>query len=185
MKKRLLLCFCFLLVGFGLMSAQEENNTDYRTINGTFNNLNNPDWGSAGINLLRVTEMSYEDGFASPGGQENRPNPRHVSNLLFSQTESIPERLQLSDYIWVFGQFLDHDLGLTPDGNEPAFIEVPRGDNWFDPNREGQAIIPMMRNVLILLRGRTFPIPGNTLILLQLLSMDQQCMDQMIIWLVG
>ena len=39
----------------------------------------------------------------------------------------------LSDYTWAFGQFLDHDIGLTLDGEEPAFIPIPRGDIHFDP----------------------------------------------------
>lgn len=53
----------------------------------------------------------------------------------------------LSDYCWVWGQFIDHDLGLTPDGiNEPAMIPVPAGDPWFDPMNTGTMMIPMMRN---------------------------------------
>jgi hypothetical protein len=129
-----------------VLTAQTVDVQLYRTINGTYNNLNNPDWGAAGSNLLRVSGVAYSDGISAPAGP-NRPNPRDVSNALFAQSGLLNDPLALSDFCWVWGQFIDHDLGLTPDGNETAFIEVPRGDPHFDPNNAGQALIPMMRNL--------------------------------------
>ena len=133
------------LLLFANLSAQDDA-LMIRTIDGTNNNLSNPTWGSAGENLFRFTDVGYSDGISSPGGID-RPNPRNVSNILFAQDGLNNDVQGLSDFCWVFGQFLDHDLGITPDGNEVAFIEVPRGDEWFDPAREGRAIIPMMRNL--------------------------------------
>lgn len=144
MKKRLLQVFTMLIVGNITLFAQESP-INIRTYDGTENNLANPIWGSAGENLRRVTDVGYADGISVPY-QRNRPNPRNVSNVLFAQDGLRNDATGLSDYTWVFGQFIDHDIGLTPDGDEPAFIDVPKGDQWFDPLIEGRAIIPMMRN---------------------------------------
>ncbi|WP_170110545.1 peroxidase family protein [Flavilitoribacter nigricans] len=118
----------------------------YRTYDGSHNNLQNPEWGAAGSNLLRVAGTAYSDGISAPSGTE-RPNPREVSNSLFAQDGLLNDPLTLSDFCWAWGQFIDHDIGLTPDGGETAFIQVPSGDPYFDPNGGGHAIIPMMRNM--------------------------------------
>lgn len=137
----------FLLLTFPLsILAQNVDVQLYRTINGSYNNLDNTEWGAAGTNLLRVSGIAYADGIAAPAGS-SRPNPRVVSNAIFAQEGLLNDPLALSDFCWVWGQFIDHDIGLTPDGNETAFIEVPRGDPYFDPNSAGQALIPMMRNL--------------------------------------
>ncbi len=126
--------------------AQELDVERYRTFDGTYNNLAHPDWGAAGTNLTKFTGNGFADGVAQPAGAD-RPNPRIISNALFAQNKIISDPLTLSDFCWVWGQFIDHDFGLTPDGEEPLPIAVPRGDNWFDPANEGQAMIPMMRNL--------------------------------------
>ena len=135
----------FFLLGY-LGFSQEVDTRLTRTIDGSFNNLTNTDWGAAGTNLLRFTDNGYSDGVSTLAGDGKRPNPREISNILFAQESSIPDPNNLSDFCWVFGQFIDHDIGLTPDGSEPAFVEVPGGDPWFDPFRQGSAVIPMMRN---------------------------------------
>lgn len=129
-----------LLLSFGSF-AQES-----RAFDGKQNNLEHPEWGAAGTQLQRVTTNGYADGISEPGGQD-RPNPRHISNVLFDQQESIADELEMSDYTWVFGQFVDHDLDLVDDDfSEPAFISVPAGDAYFDPNGTGSAFIPMFRS---------------------------------------
>jgi len=125
--------------------AQDVDVNLYRTVDGSFNNLANPQWGSAGENLLRFVPAAYADGMSAPSGAD-RPNPRVVSNSLFEQSGLLNDPLQLSDFCWVFGQFIDHDIGFTPDGSEFLPIPVPAGDPWFDPANSGQSIIPMMRN---------------------------------------
>lgn len=129
-----------------VMSAQSVDVMTVRTYDGVSNNLDHPDWGAAGTWLRTVTPLTYADSISAPTGTD-RPNPREVSNALFSQNGLINDPLGLSDFCWVWGQFIDHDIGLTPDGNEPMMIPVPAGDPWFDPMGMGQAIIPMMRNL--------------------------------------
>jgi hypothetical protein len=81
-----------------------------------------------------------------PGGQD-WPNPREVSNLLFQQNGVINDQLELSDFVWAFGQFIDHDITLVPDEeSELLFIFVPEGDPWMDPFGWGTALIPMARS---------------------------------------
>ena len=140
MQRTLLLIFSLTLFQISLF-AQEN-----RTFDGSGNNLQNSDWGAAHTQLKRVTTVSYEDGIATPTGT-TRPNPRTISNALFAQDSLVNDPLNLSDFVWVFGQFMDHDLSLTGDSqNEPAFVNVPAGDPWFDPFGQGTALIFMSRS---------------------------------------
>lgn len=145
MRKRLLLSFT--LVALSLYAIAQVTDTDnYRTYDGSFNNPVETSWGAAGTNLIRLLPPVYADSISAPAAPE-RTNPREISNTLFAQEDPINDPLNLSDFCWVFAQFLDHDIGLTPDGPEPAFIKVPVGDPHFDPFGAGTAIIPMQRNL--------------------------------------
>ena len=115
----------------------------YRPIDGYGNNPFHPSWGAANIRLERESGPYYADGISAPTGTE-RPNPRVASNAFFSQGASRPNPT-LSDYMWTWGQFLDHDLGLTEGAAEPLPIPVPVGDPIFDPDGTGAAIIPFAR----------------------------------------
>ncbi len=114
----------------------------YQNIEGT-NNNQNITLGSNGANLLRVTDIAYADGISEMGGSD-RMNPRQISNMIFDQEESIFDQLNLSDFVWVFGQFVDHDITLIENSFfEDASIEVLAGDEFF---AEGSQI-HMFRNI--------------------------------------
>ncbi len=113
-----------------------------QSIDGTGNNQSNPDYGAADSPLLDIAPLGYSDGFSTPAGQ-NRPNPRTISNTISQQDEDIPDPRGLTNFIWAWGQFLDHDLDLTPEGQEPIDIQVPTGDPWLDPQGTGNVTIPM------------------------------------------
>ena len=88
---------------------------EFRSIDGTGNNQDNPGWGRAGIQFLRKTDgindnPAYGDGVETPAGA-TRPGAREVSNAVFAQSESKPSSLGTSDLFWAWGQFLDHDCG--------------------------------------------------------------------------
>lgn len=54
-----------------------------------------------------------------------------------------------TDYLWQWGQFLDHDIDLT-DGVDPPEAEpiaVPAGDRFFDPAGTGNATIRFNRSI--------------------------------------
>lgn len=117
-------------------------------IGGVGNNVAHPDWGSAGTDLLRKAPAAYADGVSSPGGQ-NRPSPRAISNAVSDQAgqDIINDRL-MSAMIYSWGQFIDHDIDLTPTGTtEKLSIAVPKGDPSFDPFGTGTQTIDTMRSI--------------------------------------
>jgi len=118
-----------------------------RTIDGTDNNLFDPFLGSAGIELVRMIPSAYADGVSALSGAD-RPNPRTISNAAMAQTESRPNDRAASDILWQWGQFLDHDIGLTPEADpaESANITVPAGDIDFDPTGTGEVILHFSRS---------------------------------------
>ncbi|NND33574.1 MAG: T9SS type A sorting domain-containing protein, partial [Saprospiraceae bacterium] len=106
----------------------------------------NPEWGAAGSTLRHITSQAYADGIAAPSGAD-RPNPRTISNDLFTQLEAIYDGHNLTDYTWVFGQFVDHDITLIHNSEtEPALVSVPSCDPIFDPTCTGNSVILMMRS---------------------------------------
>lgn len=121
--------------------------TDLRTIDGSGNNRANADWGRAGQAFLRRTTVDYEDGKSAPAGG-NRPSPREISNAVAAAEGSRPNQRGASDFLWQWGQFLDHDLDLTASANpaEPLDIEIPLGDPQFDPARTGRATMALNRS---------------------------------------
>ncbi len=143
--------FC---LGFSLESSAQE----YRTIDGSNNNPNNSLWGVTDAQLQRWDAACYGDSISTPGGA-NRPNPREISNALFDQNLQLIDPMGLSDYCWVFGQFIDHDITLTPDGSELAIISVPTGDPSFDPFNSGTSIIPMHRSAFVAGTGTSIANP--------------------------
>ena len=145
MQRRLLLFILFVTAAFtaGTQTVDVQN---YRTTDGSQNNPDNPNWGAAGDHLRTFTGVGYANFIDDPAGPD-RPNPREISNRIFAQDGLLNDPMNLSDFCWVWGQFIDHDIGLTPEGSEDASISVPEGDPWFDPFNTGQMKIPMKRNV--------------------------------------
>lgn len=113
----------------------------FRLIDGSGNNLSNPDWGQAGTALSRLTTPAYADGLSVPRGGLNPsslPSPRAISNTIAAQSGSITNGVHATDWVWQWGQFLDHDLDLTPPASpaQPFNIPVPASDLFFPPNSE-------------------------------------------------
>lgn len=109
-------------------------------IDGVGNNIDNPLLGSAGSNLVDSVPLDYGNGFSTPAGQ-NRPNARVISNALSQQSGDMPEPRGLTNFIWVWGQFLDHDISLSPEvsrevaaaENRNVVIPVPDNDPALTP----------------------------------------------------
>lgn len=121
---------------------------EYRTIDGRGNNVAQPDFGSAGTALLRLSPAAYADGIAAVGGQ-TAPNPRTLSNQLSDQLLNRANPSAASSFLWQWGQFVDHDIDLTDGVNPPesANIPVPTGDAYFDPDATGNAEISFNRSI--------------------------------------
>jgi hypothetical protein len=143
----------FGLVGFlfsSNVSADPEcdPNYEYRSIDGTCNNLTNPLYGSVGVELLRQAPANYTE-VDSPPSDDLRPSARVISNELAAQSGDILNEEGASDFVWQWGQFLDHDIDLTTNAAppEPFDITVPSGDTFFDPLGTGTVVIHLNRSV--------------------------------------
>lgn len=135
--------------------------SEIRAIDGSNNNKAHPTWGATGTNLLRdASGMHYADGISTMA-RPNSVSPRSISNGVFKQEGSIPSHLGVSDYIWTFGQFLDHDFSLTEgmgeDGRTDAFISIPAFDPFFDPFGTGTQKMSFHRGVFDPATGTTTP----------------------------
>lgn len=135
----------------------------FRSIDGSGNNLINPRWGAANTTLLRTTTNAYADGRSEPSGG-NQKSAREISNLVPAQDGLIPNAQNVSDFLWQWGQFIDHDIGLTPsiDPAEPFDIPVPAGDPYFDPNNTGTESIELDRSLYEMVNGVREQVNINT-----------------------
>lgn len=125
----------------------EPKPTEYRSFDGSGNNTKNTQWGSTNRSNLRKTVP--QDSSREPGGatEQNLPNPRTVSNTVNAQSGNTVNQKGLSDLFWMWGQFLDHDITLTPtNAAESADIPIPAGDPQFDPNGTGTATLSFDRS---------------------------------------
>ncbi len=123
------------------------NPQSYRTIDGSGNNLKNPQMNRAETRLVRLAPPAYADGISSFAGPD-RPNPREISNIVNKQEELIPNRNPTTNFMWLWGQFTDHDMTLSDEfGSEPVNIEIPTGDPVFDPQGTGTAEMSFHRSM--------------------------------------
>lgn len=120
----------------------------FRTIEGSHNNLQHETWGAASVNLFRKAPAAFIDGASQPP-RTDMPSAREISNAVCNQTNSIPNARGLSDMVWQWGQFIDHDIDLTETQLplEPFHILVPSGDTWFDPDATGVQLIFTFRSL--------------------------------------
>ena len=122
---------------------------DFRSIDGSGNNIANPNYGATNIDLLRSTTPVYDDGLSTPRGGDpsSLPSARAISNAVANQTTNTPNAADASDWLWQWGQFLDHDIVLTGAASpaEPFNVHVPTGDPMFDPGHTGTQEIELNR----------------------------------------
>ncbi len=121
-----------------------ENDILSRPVDGQGTNPTNPDWGMAGSPLLRLTFNDQGENGELSGA--DRPGAREISNIVAAQDGTTQNTAGASDFLWIWGQFIDHDLSLTEAGDTiSANIEVPTGDPFFDPMGTGEAEIGFNR----------------------------------------
>lgn len=126
------------------------------SLTGRGNNARHPFWGSAGVDLMRFAPAAYSDSLSLPAGPL-RPSPRLVSNTVSEASAGITNSRMLSDWVYGWGQFLDHDLDLTQSGDTAFDIPVPVGDPYFDPDNTGTAWIYFSRSMYDALTGNAVP----------------------------
>jgi peroxidase len=151
--------FCISLIG--LLAPRRESSTraqraplqlepleprclldaEFRSITGFGNNPLNAAAGMAGADLLRLSPADYADGISAPSLPGN-PSARVLSDMLNDQTDpaNASQDIQtvdansLSDFGYVWGQFIDHDMDLTP-ASSNEFLSIQADPN--DPSRMG------------------------------------------------
>jgi len=127
----------------------------YRSFSGRCNNLHNVNNGMAGTIFERLIPSEYQDGISSPRSMATRgrplPNPRTVSQKIHTSQPTPDPQFTLTLMQW--GQFIDHDLALTPipRGHQESIIDckscksgadhpncypilIPKGDPTFPPH---------------------------------------------------
>uniref|UniRef100_A0A8C1FBD8 Myeloid-specific peroxidase n=1 Tax=Cyprinus carpio carpio TaxID=630221 RepID=A0A8C1FBD8_CYPCA len=142
----------------------------YRTITSVCNNRRNPLLGASNTAFTRWLPAQYEDGISQPKGWD--PNKLHndaalplvrlVSNRILSTADAdIESDREFTFMLTIFGQWVDHDLTLTPfspsirsfsnglncdescERSEPCFpIPAPPGD----PRLRADTCLPVFRS---------------------------------------
>lgn len=98
---------------------------DERSLDGTGNNLDDPDRGAAGTIYPRVAPAGYADGIGEP---ETGPAERSLSNRIFNdENQNVFSENGVSHWGFVWGQFIDHTIGLraTADDEEMTIAFDP------------------------------------------------------------
>src|SRR5215212_7169202 len=119
----------------------------FRTIDGSNNNLADPGMNQIDTDFARLGPANFSDGFneMTPG-----PNPREISNLVVAQGDAGEDGpylvdstgIALSGMMYAWGQFIDHDLDLERQGTTTDIsITVPANDVFLAPG----STIPMTR----------------------------------------
>jgi hypothetical protein len=139
--------FASILAGVFAVTSTTGAWAENRTYDGNGNNLVHSTWGAAGTQLTRLSPVEYGDLVLSPAGG-SRPNPREISNIAIAQTVMLPNAHQMTDWVFQWGQFVDHDIDLTGAASpvESFNISIPAGDPIFDPANTGTQIMPFQRS---------------------------------------
>jgi hypothetical protein len=97
-----------------------------RSLDGSGNDPGHPSWGEAGSQYPRVAAPNYADGLSE---MVSGPSPRYISNRVFNdEGQNLFSENDVSQWGWVWGQFVDHDIGLRDEAPGES-VPIP-----FDPH---------------------------------------------------
>ncbi|MEE2748129.1 MAG: peroxidase family protein [Candidatus Thermoplasmatota archaeon] len=111
---------CILIIlpsGMGATMVPEDYPTDIKPVdfysaNGSDVNPSQPTWGMAGTLLGRVANSTHDPN-SDWMGLTDLPNPREISNIVCAQPAVIQDERGLSDFNWLWGQFITHEIDFT------------------------------------------------------------------------
>ena len=117
--------------------SQSELLREFRPIGGSGNNIANPSLNAVpGTPEIALAPLNFAPG--TNDGLIAAPNPRTISNVIAGGTGANGQNAQTADptisaWLYVFGQFVDHDIDLeeTPLTSAPINIVIPPGDPVF------------------------------------------------------
>lgn len=99
-------------------------NAHFRTYSGVCNNVAQPKWGASRSALKRIKFKKDNPAFKPDTNDlsiTDLPNARLISRLLCQQRKSIPSQRKVSALAVYWGQFIDHDIGITPESQGTVF----------------------------------------------------------------
>jgi peroxidase len=152
-----------------MLATLDLTGVEFRTIDGTNNNLAQPEQGASETRQIRFGYgAQFPDGFGDAIVTEpQRTNPRTISNVLHTQSESVLNDRRLTDWVVQWGQWITHDLDLTNSG--PQYNQLSTGEMGdfsipvLDPNDPlGPRPIPFNRSQYDPATGTADPFPGTT-----------------------
>jgi len=138
-------------ISSGSASAEDGGTSDapivgiweVQSLNGINNNPFSPTAGRAGANYLRIGSARYADGRSTP---VSGPNVRNVSNRIFNDTNvNVFSDRGVSQWGFVWGQFLDHTFGLRQENGTTANIPFTASDP-LESFRNDLGVVPFVRS---------------------------------------
>ena len=110
--------------------------------------------GSAGLGYPRVADASYADGVSR---MIDGPDARYLSNRVFNdESQNVFSQGGVSHWGFVWGQFLDHTIGLREAGDEEAPLAFD-ADDPLESFRNDLGMIPFTRSAAADGTGDTTP----------------------------
>ncbi|MEZ5380499.1 MAG: peroxidase family protein [Microthrixaceae bacterium] len=93
---------------------------DYRSLDGSDNNPDDPTLGAAGEVYPRSADANYADDLGEP---VDGPDTRYVSNRIFNDgNQNIFSENEVTHWGFVWGQFVDHTIGLRESSEDDMTI---------------------------------------------------------------
>ena len=164
MRKRIIYAFFLVTILFNqtlstIDYAEAEDSSFYTPVIDTYpfdgygHHPINPDYNQIHEDLMRIAPSAgneSDDWIA----RANEKSPRELSNIVCAADYQPYDEQSLSDYNWIWGQFVTHDIDFTLTQNgrvegipEKINIPIPQGDTWLDPFNVGTLMIPMVRSL--------------------------------------
>ena len=128
-------------------SEDGSSSEEFRNIDGTGNHTTHYELGATNTMLRRLLPDDYGDQVSSMAGA-GRPSPREISNFICAEDDRTVNSLGATDFLWQWGQFLDHDIDLTETREPfaPEHVRPETGDVFFDPDSTGLSEITFFRS---------------------------------------
>ena len=116
---------------------------EVQSLNGVNNNPNSPNAGAAGDRYLRIGSTRYADGRSA---QMLGPNVRNVSNRIFNDSNvNVFSERNVTQWGFVWGQFLDHTFGLRQENGTTANIPFSTTDALEEFHND-LGVVPFVRS---------------------------------------
>jgi hypothetical protein len=147
----------------------DTSGVEWRTIDGTDNNLDHPTQGAAETRQIRFGYgAQFPDGYGDAiVAAPQRANPRTISNVIHAQAASVPNDRLLTDWAFQWGQWITHDLDLSRNGAEYDALYAGGVGDFNIPIEDpadplGPNPIPFHRSEYDPATGTPDPVPGAT-----------------------